>query len=185
MESILRGVGHALNNRASALAASVELLGGDGDDPSDAAAGREIAGAEARRIGEIARLIRSLAETEGGTQAFAPADVAADAAEILALHRDFRHGAPVFETAAAVPVRTRRALLLRALIALPPAGTTPARVILAAEDDWLVVTAAPAPTALTPLTAHLARAMGGEALADGRYGFRLPTLAALRRREGR
>lgn len=185
VENILRGVGHALNNRASAIAASVELLDGDGGDPSDAAAGRAIAADEARRIAGIARVIRSLSEVAGGPQAFAPADVAAEAAEILALHRDFREGAPAFETAAAVPVRTHRALLLRALIALAPAGTASARVTLAGEGDWLVVTAAPAAPALTPLAVHLAGAMGGEPLRDGRYGFRMPTLAALRRREGR
>lgn len=185
VESILRGVGHALNNRASAIAASVDLLAGAGGDPGDAAAGRELAADEARRIAAIARLIRSLGDVEGGAQAFAPADVAAEAAEILALHRDFRHGVPAFEATAAVPVRTHRALLLRALIALAPAELPRTRVTLAADADWLVVMAAPAPVALTPLTVELARAMGGEPLNGGRYGFRIPTLAALRRREGR
>lgn len=184
VEGILRGVGHALNNRASAIAAAVELLASDGN-PGDAAAGREIAADEARRIAEVARLIRSLSDIGGGRQAFAPADVAAEAAAVLALHHDFRLGAPAFEAAAAVPVRTHRALLLRALIALAPADTAPARVSLVAEGDWLVVTAAPAAAALTPLATELARAMGGDPLNDGRYGFRIPTLATLRRREGR
>ena len=188
VESILRGVGHALNNRASAIAASVELLGGEGGDPGDAAAGRDIAAGEAQRIAALARLIRSLGDVEGPPQAFAPADVAAEAAELLALHRDFRDGAPAFETQAAVPVRTHRALLLRAIIALTTAGPAPVRITLAAEGDWLVVTGVPAPAPgapRAPLAGERARAMGGELLRDGRYGLRIPTLAALRRREGR
>ena len=50
--------------------------------------------------------------------------------------------------------------------------------------DWLEVRGAAAPDQASALVTELADAMGGEVLSEG-YGFRVPTLAALRRREGR
>jgi hypothetical protein len=184
-ESILRGVGHALNNRAAALGAIVELSGAD-----DVAETRELAQGEVRRLSELARALLFIGDRGGGVQAFAPADAAHEARALLELHRDFREGVPAMDAARGGPVRTRRDTFVRALVALAsrvprePVATPPTLTI-ATEDDWVVAQLSGDGGAVTPLVAELARAMDGEPLSPPRYGFRVPSLKAIRRREGR
>ena len=184
-DGILRGVGHALNNRAAAIGALVDLADhGDGVGST-----RALAAEESQRLAAIASAIRSVSEAETPVQAFIAADAARDAATILAIHKDFRGAPPAIEADGATAVRTRRGVFVRALIALAgvlppgePAAITP--IVLRPDGDWLVVSAAGARAAASPLVMELARAMEGEPLDDG-YGFRVPSLALLRRREGR
>jgi hypothetical protein len=79
--------------------------------------------------------------------------------------------------------------LLRALVSLAvglTGGTrnAPRRLAISTDGDWLIVASMDVDARASTLAAELARQMGGGPL-EGRYGIRLPTLAALRRREGR
>lgn len=184
MESILRGVGHALNNRAAALGALMELA----DDGMDAGM-RDLAEGEVRRVSQLARALLILGDA-GEAQAFAPADAGREALALLEVHRDVRTGVPALEAERAAPVRVRRDTFLRALVALVAGATSVAAprqtLSIAAEEPWVAVEISPRPDhSLSPLVAELARAMDGEPLAAPRYGFRVPSLEAIRRREGR
>jgi hypothetical protein len=109
---------------------------------------------------------------------------------ILLLHAELRDRRVTIEAAGAPPLRIPRWMFVRALVVL---GATAARtvadakVLIGAEAEWLVArvddTSAPS-GGPTPYVTDLAHAMGGEPLRSG-YGFRVPTLASLRRREGR
>jgi hypothetical protein len=183
VESVMRGLAHALNNRAAALSAVIELSREPDDDP---AATRDILQGEMDRVAELVRVVRILATPRGDAEALAPADLVADLKNILHLHADLRDRVAEFATTDAAPVRVHRWMLLRALVAL--AATVPARpgersftVTLATDGDWLVA------RANAPRSAYmneLARAMGGEPNPDG-SGFRIPTLESVRRREVR
>lgn len=185
LENILRGVGHALNNRAAALAAVMEITSGDA---ADARAARDLTGEESRQLAALARVLRTIDAGDGAPQAFVPGDAVADALALLELHRDFRDGLPDIAAQHAAPVRTSRPLFVRELVVLAAgaraAGGRIAPLILDTEGDWLVATAR-GTGPCTPLAVELATAMGGEPLDDGRYGIRIPTLEAIRRREGR
>lgn len=184
VESILRGVGHGLNNRAAALGALVELADGGMD-----AGMRDLAQGEVRRVGQLARALLVLGDG-GGAQAFAPADAGREALALLEVHRDVRTGVPVLEAERAAPVRVRRDTFLRALVALA-AGTASAvaarrTLSIVAEEPWVTVEISPCPDQpVSPLVTELARAMDGDLLPAPRHGFRLPSLEAIRRREGR
>jgi hypothetical protein len=183
VESVMRGLAHALNNRAAALSAVIELSNEPDDDP---AATREILQGEMDRVTELVRVVRILAVPRGEPEAIVPADLVADLKSILHLHADLRDRVADFAASEAVPVRVHRWMLVRALVAL--AATTTARqgertfmVTLATEGDWLTARAnAPRSSYMR----ELARAMGGEPNPDG-SGFRIPTLESLRRREAR
>lgn len=181
VESVLRGIAHALNNRAAALSAVVELSREPDDDPD---ATRGILEGEMARVSELVRIVRALGVPRGDAEALSPGDVVADVSGILDLHAELRERAVTIDAAGAGPVRVHRWMLVRALVALaassPPApGEKKIRLVLATEGDWVVARVTEARSAYA---AELARAMGGEALPDG---FRVPTLEALRRRESR
>lgn len=180
VEAVLRGVAHALNNRAAALSAVMQLS----DDGENASTLRTILATELHRVTELAAAIHSIGTPRAGEEAFAPADAATEAREVLQLHADLRDVVTQFDIQDAAPVRAYRWMFIRALIVLAAnAGRVGARVELgSAGDDFVarVTGAAPLPSAYVR---EVARAMGGEALDEGR-GFRLPTLAAVRRREG-
>lgn len=182
VEAVLRGVAHALNNRAAALSALVQLS----DDGEPASTLRSILASELDRVSELAAAIRSVGTPRTGEEAFSPTDAAAEAADVLALHSDQRDATTPIEASGARPIRTRRALFVRALIVLAAnAGRADPRAsltILSSEDDVSVRVNDATPVA-SAFIAEIARAMGGDELDSGR-GFRLPTLAALRRREG-
>lgn len=190
VEGMLRGVGHSLNNRAAAVAAVMELSGEQDDDP---AATRSILDTEFKRLQELSRAVRIIGAARSGTEALVPADLVSDVLAALQLHAELRNRQIVIEAAAAPPVRVPRWTLVRALIALAATaaseegGPRPTAIDLRDDGsgDWLVVTAGSATAgARSRYADEMARAMGGEPLGDAR-GFRIPTLAAVRRREGR
>jgi hypothetical protein len=85
-----------------------------------------------------------------------------------------------------LPIRVQRALFVRALIVLAATAgrdNPKVRVEISAEDTDLVIRAA-SPHASAFLQ-DAARMMGGDAIdTPGILGFRLPSLAEVRRREG-
>lgn len=189
VESVLRGIAHALNNRAAALSAVIELTR---DSSEEAGVIGSILGTELDRVADLVRAVRSIAPAKTDTNAFTPEDVAAEAMAVLRLHVEQRQSHVTIDAQAAPPVRVPRWMFVRALIVLAAtAGRTDAhaKVRINGAGDWLVtrVDSANSPSQeLTPFLIEIARAMGGEPLSPPEgYGFRVPTLAALRRREGR
>ena len=191
VEGVLRGIAHALNNRAAALSAVIELIR-DPEDREDPAVVGSILGTELERVGSLVAAVRSIAAPRGGADAFTPSDAATEAAAVLSLHVEQREHHVVIDAAGAPPLRVQRWMYVRALIALAANATridSAATVRVTGDGEWLVTQLNKAVSPLTPVTPYvseLAQAMGGSALArEEGYGFRVPTLAALRRREGR
>jgi hypothetical protein len=90
----------------------------------------------------------------------------------------------------APPIRVERWMFMRALVVLGATARvhgpqTTAAIEVAGEGEWLEVQLdeAAAPASASLYVTELVRAMGGELLAT--RGFRVPTLAAVRQREGR
>jgi hypothetical protein len=183
VEDVMRGIGHALNNRAAALSAVIELTAPPAEEP---AVIREILRGEMDKVQAIVQVLRSVGGARSDAEAFTPGDVAGDARLVLEYHAEWRDRIPGIDAGGAAPIRAPRWMFTRALVALAcamlPSRTGAGAVRIATEDDWVVVRADAA--APSPLVVELAVAMGGEPLGKG-VGFRLPTLAALRRREGR
>jgi hypothetical protein len=180
VEAVLRGVAHALNNRSAALSALIQLS----DDGEGAATLRGILATELDRVMGLAAAIRSIGTPRAGEEAFAPGDAASEALEVLQLHSDMRNVAAQLEVRDAAPVRVQRWMFVRSLIVLAVhAARAGGRVELASAGDDLVARVSGATPEPSVYVREVARAMGGEALDAGR-GFRLPTLATLRRREG-
>lgn len=181
IESVLRGLAHALNNRAAALSAVVELSREPDDDPD---ATRGILEGEMARVSELVRVVRAIGAPRGDAEAFSPADIVPDVAAVLELHADLRDRAVAIDAEGAPPVRLHRWMLMRALVSLaassPPApGDRKVRLTLTTDGDWIVARVSETRSAYA---AALAVAMGGETTSDG---FRVPTLEAVRRRESR
>lgn len=187
VEGVLRGIAHSLNNRASAISAVLDLSR-DPDEESSAVGA--ILGTEMERVKELVTVVRALGTALPRADAFSVDEAAADAARVVALHGDLRDCTVAFDVGPA-PTRVPRWMLVRALIALVAHAATTAKtravtVSTAQDDDWIVVRVRERDDAAdqSPYTAELAAAMGGELLADA-FGFRIPTLTAVRRREGR
>lgn len=188
VEHVLRGLAHALNNRATAVSAVLELSNEPDHGVVSASA---LLTTEVQRLLELVDVVRTIGESRGEVEAFEPRDAASTARLAIGLHADLRECPVAIDVATAAPVRTHRWMFVRALIALA-ASAAPERaagaitVVVTEDDGWVVVRAAgaAAPSRLSPYTAEIVRAMGGEPL-PGALAFRLPTLAALRRREGR
>jgi len=178
-----------LNNRAAALSAVLELA----RDPAEDSAVSAILGTELERVGDLVSAVRSMVAGKGGREAFDPADVALEAQAILQLHAELRNRRVTIVATGAQPLRVPRWMFVRALVVLGAnvaRACQDAKVVIAAEGDWLITLAAvdvaAASTGITPCLTELARALGGEPLRTKTgFGFRVPTLAALRRREGR
>lgn len=182
VEAILRGVAHALNNRAATLSALIQLA----DDSEPAPTLRAILATELERVTELAAAIRSVGTPRAGEEAFAPTDAVSEALQVLALHADQRDATTVIDARDAGPVRVRRWMFVRALIVLAAnAGRANAnvRIEIRSSGNDLVVRMANESPAPSLYVQEIVRAMGGEMSGDG-MGFRLPTLAALRQREG-
>jgi hypothetical protein len=187
-ESITRGLAHALNNRAAALSAIIELSREPDEDPAFL---RSLLSTEFQRQRELAELVTLLGPPKGELEALSPRDVVADVVAALGLHAEQRERTIAIDAEGAPPVRAAPWMLRRALIVLCAASPTSdpgqrtLRVTMREEGDWMTVRAV-APTGgagrESSYVAEMARAMGGEPL---EAGFRLPTLAAIRRREGR
>jgi hypothetical protein len=180
VEAVLRGVAHALNNRSAALSALIQLS----DDGEPAPTLRAILAGELDRVTGLAAAIRSIGTPRSGEEAFAPGDAANEAMTVLQLHADMRDVPAQFDIRDAAPVRVHRWMFVRSLIVLAAnAGRSGARVELGAAGDDLVARVNGATPPPSVYVSEVARAMGGEPLDEGR-GFRLPTLATIRRREG-
>jgi hypothetical protein len=193
VESLMRGLAHALNNRAAALSAVIEL---SSDTPADPTVTSSILTSELTRVRELAEVVRSLGSPRSGVEAFAPRDAATEALAVLKLHTDRGELSMSIDAASAPPTRVPRWMFVHALIALTASAAdharrnTAVRIMVVEDGDWLVVSSqgegeSRAPCShVSPYAAELARAMGGEALQEpNQCGFRVPTLAALRRRE--
>jgi len=186
VEYVLRGIAHALNNRAAALSAVIELS----EDPQEPSVTSAILATELARVQGLTEVVRSLGAPRSGVEAFGPGDAALEALAVLEMHSEQRNRSVSIEAGAAPPVRLPRWMYVRALIvmgATASRATADTRITVAGDGDWVVtrVDGTGAPSAgLTPYVTEMARAMGGEPLTE-RYGFRVPTLVALRQREGR
>jgi hypothetical protein len=187
VESVMRGLAHALNNRAAALSAILEMSREPDDDP---AMTQSILETEFRRVRELADTVRAVGPPAGTLETVSPGDVVTGAVALLTLHAGQRDRAIDVDSAGAPPVRVAPWMLLRALVVLCASAPTtdPARrtlrVTLRHDGDWMTARVVPPPDGAmcdSGYVAELVRAMGGEPLAGG---FRIPTLAALRRREG-
>jgi hypothetical protein len=187
VESVLRGMAHALNNRAAALSAVRELTG----SAEDSLVIAPLLGTELERMQELVAVVRSLSAPRTGSDAFAPADAAAEAAAILRLHVEHRDHRVVIDARGAPPVRLERWMFVRALIALGAAASPKEapNVGVSGSGEWVVARLngeGAATLQATSYVSELAAAMGGGPLRpDEGCGFRVPTLAALRQREGR
>lgn len=188
VESVMRGIAHALNNRAAALSAVIELAREPDEDPASTSS---ILSSELERVLALAEVVRSVGVPRSGTEAFSPRDAATEALAVLQLHAEQRDHPIAIDAATAPPTRVPRWMFVRSLIALGAAAASSAgaaiRITVLEDGEWLVVRvdgASAACAELSPYAAELSRAMGGEPL-EGQCGFRLPTLAALRRREAR
>lgn len=196
-DGVLRGLAHELSNRTGTIGAVAEALAAERPDGSLARA----LGAEAARLEELLRLLRLLpADGDRVAEPARPADVLADALALFALHPRGRDTAAVVAPALedAPPVRAHVASLTRALLLLLVAAAGPARrpvrLGATADDAWLALRvdaegAAGSDDELARAAGE-ARALvapdGGEVVvpaAGGAAELRLPTLAAVRRRE--
>jgi hypothetical protein len=195
-ENVLRGLTHALNNRAASVSAVVELW----NEPEPASGStRALLEAEVQRLRDLVGVVRTVGSRGAEVEAFEPADAVRAALAVIGLHADLRDRSITIDCASAPPVRTRQWMLVRAVVALAAAasrrggsgasgsqGTGSVVIEVRGEAGWVVIraTGAGLMPGLTPYVLETARAMGGEPLAD-LAGFRLPSLAELRRREGR
>jgi hypothetical protein len=189
-ERVLRGVAHSINNRAAAIAAVREL---SRDPEANGATTASILGTEFESLQEVVTVLRAIGTPLRRVEAFIPSDAAREAQLVLTFHAEERDKGATFDADAAPPTRGPRWLFVRALIVLgadasaraPEGGPRP-MVTLTGEDDWLVarVEGAVSGAELSACGTALAVALDGEPLHDA-LGFRVPTLAALRRREAR
>lgn len=188
-DALVRGLAHALSNRVSALSmASDELLD---EAPAVREEARERIATEVARLAALDRLLKLVPADRGARpQALLPAEVLADAVALHAHHLELRD-VPIVEAVdpATPPVRVPRATLLRALVLLLSCGRRAAGgggvvVRLGGDDSALRVAVAPAgdPGEAETLAASLD---GRVERADGALTLVLPSLAALRAREGR
>ena len=186
VESVLRGVAHALNNRAASLTALTALVVEPDYTPETA---QGLLAMEVDRLSEIVGVVRAVGAPKGDVEAFEPADAARSASAVLALHAGMRDRT-VTINASAPPVRAYRWMFVRALVVLVGQAAegdrrAPITLHLSETDGWVLATTTG--STVNKRSAYLeeiAVALGGEPLAQG-SGFRVPTLATLRRREGR
>jgi hypothetical protein len=190
IEGVMRGVAHSLNNRAAALSAVIELSKDATTD--DTAAIASILGTELDRVQSLAAIVRSLGPPRSGIEAFSPHEAVKEALAVLGLHGEHRERPVTIDASSAPPTRVPRWMFVRSLIALGAAashgvgGKVPVHIAVVGEGQWVVARVNGTNAAAvhpSPYAAELARAMGGEML-ESRDGFRVPSLAALRQREG-
>jgi hypothetical protein len=184
VEHVLRGIAHALNNRAAALSAAIELAS---DPTEDVGVVATILAPELERVSEVVAIVRTISVPRP-SEAFLPAEAALEALAVLRVHPDLRDRHFAFTGGASAPIRASRRLFSRAVIVLgvlAASAQTDVTIIAEERDDWIEVRVAVAASGRSAYLAEVARAMGGDELSGGSTGFRVPTLAALRRREGR
>jgi len=195
VEQVLRAVAHALNNRAAAIAALIDLS--HDATSEDVAASQSILRSELERVGELTQVVRALtpargdAGAVGDVAAFAPADLVSDINAILRLYDEQRSAGIEVTATGAPPVRLSRTELLRACVcvAVAAAGSQPRELTAiqmtgTADGDWLDVRATAPASVRSTYAAEAAARMGGE-ISEGQLGFRVPSLSALRQRAAR
>ena len=180
VDAIVRGIAHALNNRAAALSAAIQLAGDPKELPGVVTG---ILEPELARVNELATAVRAVGAPKGGEEAFSPRDAALEASAILSLHAEQREHGVSIDASASAPLRTQRWMFVRALVALGASSSGAPVTIKDDGDSVLVVADGAARSSL--YARELATAMGGAPLSGPRAGFRIPTLATLRQREGR
>jgi hypothetical protein len=111
---------------------------------------------------------------------------------VLELHASHRDHPAVIEPATETPVRVPKWMFVRSLIALAASASeycnAGARIEIVDDGDWIVTRAHGVSrdcADVSPYAAELARAMGGLSERADVCGFRIPSLAAIRRREAR
>jgi hypothetical protein len=185
-ESVLRGVAHALNNRAASMSALMSLCMEPDYTPKST---RDMLASEVSRLHEIVGVVRTIGVSTGDAEAFEPADAANTAKNVLALHPAMRDRG-VSIKASAGPVRAQRWMFVRALVVLAGRAATADRAAaitleLSEREGWVYALAEGATVkGRSAYLDEIAVAMGGKPLPDA-AGFRLPTLATVRQREGR
>jgi hypothetical protein len=186
VESVLRGITHALNNRAASLSALMTLC----MEPDYTRESTQVMlSAEVERLRDIVNVVRAVGAPKGGIEAFDPRDASRAAQEVLALHAALR-GRIVTITGSAGPVRAQRWMFVRALVAMAGAAASadaqaPVVLELSEAGDWVqAVVAGGQRSGRSVYIDEIATALGGETLSHA-SGFRIPTLASIRRREGR
>ncbi len=186
VEGVLRGVAHALNNRAASMSALTTLCM-EPDYTREST--RDVLASEVDRLHDIVAVIRAIGAPRGNVEAFDPADAARSAKAVLALHAGLRDRV-VTISASAGPIRAHRWMFVRAVVVLAcrvaAADRTPAITLsLSDRDGWVYVVGEGAThTARSAFLDEIVPALGGEPL-PGAAGFRVPSLATLRQREGR
>lgn len=185
-DALVRGLVHALNNRLTAMSASVELAE-MGDDEFSAA--RVLPG-ELSRLQQVSALLRLLATEPGPAEALEVAPLAEEAAA-LHQHHPRLGGAriPVAVEGARMPVRAPRWALLRLLLLLMEGerraaeaeGRDRAQLRIAGDERVVELHAGSAVTPYARTMALICGAAPEDDMADG--VVRLPSLLELRRRE--
>jgi hypothetical protein len=185
-ESVLRGVAHALNNRAASMSALMALCMEPDYTPTST---RDLLATEVDRLHGIVGVVRTIGAPRGDTEAFEPADAAGSAKSVLGLHAAMRDRSVTIGGNPG-PVRAHRSMFVRALVvtvARVAAADRRAAITLdlSEQEGWVYAVAEGAtPDGRSAFLDEIAIAMGGKPLPDA-AGFRLPTLATLRQREGR
>lgn len=182
-ESVLRGVAHALNNRAASMSALMELVA---EPDYTTQSTRQQLSTEVERLHELVGVVRAVGVPRGGIEAFEPAEAAKSASVVVSMHAALRDR-NVTINANVPPVRTYKWLFVRALVVLAGRAASADRnaavtLGLAERDGYVEVSASVPVRGPSRYLEEIAAVMGGESLANG---FRIPTLATLRRREGR
>lgn len=196
LEALLRGIIHALSNRAAGVLALAEIPPAEHDAES-----LGMLPHEGRRMQELLRLVKLLpAEPAAVPAALVADEVMADALAIMMLHPSGRELTwHVAESRAAQPVRVERWVLLRALLLLMDAARERAaaggiravelRLSDSADSAAAVVALSvadadrsrlPAEAIGDPYLASLVQRLGGTLFAGHELVLTIPTLAARR-----
>lgn len=191
IDALIRGIAHALSNRAAALSLAAESV--DDADPELRTESRERLTSEVARLGEVTELLKLLPmEGVGRPEAFQVDEVVASAVALHRHHLGLR-AVPLDVVVGenVPPVRVERRILLRALVLLLSAARRAAQTrdetvrlsIDGAADRVSIGTTTPVSSVGRELE-QLASRMGGLAV-GGPAGLRMeiPSLAALRARE--
>src|SRR5712691_513127 len=101
-ENVMRGIAHALNNRAAALSAVLEL---SRDATDDAPSTTSILGTELQRVQDLAKVVRTVGFPRAGMEAFAPRDAADEALEVLKMNSELRDRTITIDAMGASPIR--------------------------------------------------------------------------------
>src|SRR5437764_11590217 len=101
LESVMRGIAHALNNRAAAISAVIELARDVDEEPP---ATGSILATELERVNELAAVVRTIGPPRGGVEAFAPRDASEEALVVLRMHAQQRDRVILIEASDAPPI---------------------------------------------------------------------------------